>query len=259
VLGLADGDLAEVASRQGRAVLEVRVQPQGQAGVVFAPFHWTAQTSSHGRIGAVTQGPTDPISGQPEMKATPVAIRRVAMASRGFLLASQPVAPPAGSWWAKVTLEGGTGFIYAADLAAEGARAAAGTAFAGLERVEFIDAAAGIYRTAAFRDGQLVGALFHGPASARPHWDAVKALLAGEPLEPVRRRLVLSGKPLDGVVDQGPLVCACFGVGLNIIRDAIAGGHADVEAIGKALKAGTNCGSCVPELRRILSSTLEPA
>ena len=49
------------------------------------------------------------------------------------------------------------------------------------------------------------------------------------------------------------MICACFGVGLNVIREAIASnGATDVEAIGKALRAGTNCGSCLPELKRIV-------
>src|SRR4029077_620646 len=51
----------------------------------------------------------------------------------------------------------------------------------------------------------------------------------------------------------GPLVCACFGVGLNVIRAALASGRAaSVEQIGVALRAGTNCGSCLPELKRIV-------
>ena len=52
----------------------------------------------------------------------------------------------------------------------------------------------------------------------------------------------------------GPLVCTCFGVGLDAIRTAIATrAAANVEEIGRALKAGTNCGSCLPELKRIVN------
>jgi assimilatory nitrate reductase catalytic subunit len=65
--------------------------------------------------------------------------------------------------------------------------------------------------------------------------------------------MVLSGRTADGLVETGPVICACFGVGLGVIRDAIASKSAtDVEAIGKALRAGTNCGSCLPELKRIV-------
>jgi assimilatory nitrate reductase catalytic subunit len=42
-------------------------------------------------------------------------------------------------------------------------------------------------------------------------------------------------------------------VGLNTIRNAIASGNAsDVASIGRTLRAGTNCGSCIPELKKIV-------
>jgi len=65
---------------------------------------------------------------------------------------------------------------------------------------------------------------------------------------------VLSGKTTAGPADPGPLICACFGVGPNVIRDCIASGvAASVEDdIGAALRAGTNCGSCLPELKRVV-------
>jgi len=114
----------------------------------------------------------------------------------------------------------------------------------------------GIYRAAAFRDGRLDAALFLGPADAAPQWDAAKALLDAEALADLERRMVLSGRAADGLVETGPVICACFGVGLNVIRDAIASNAAtNVEAIGKALRAGTNCGSCLPELKRIVHET----
>jgi assimilatory nitrate reductase catalytic subunit len=55
------------------------------------------------------------------------------------------------------------------------------------------------------------------------------------------------------------VVCACFSVGLTTIRDKIESGEATtVDEIGKLLRAGTNCGSCVPELKRILATTRAP-
>jgi NAD(P)H-nitrite reductase large subunit len=57
-------------------------------------------------------------------------------------------------------------------------------------------------------------------------------------------------------VSVGPIVCACFSVGLATIRATIQSGTAtSVEAIGQALRAGTNCGSCLPELKRIVADT----
>ena len=71
----------------------------------------------------------------------------------------------------------------------------------------------------------------------------------------IERRYLLSGRSPDGVVQSGPIICACFGVGLTTIHTAMSTGARSVEAIGAALKAGTNCGSCVPELRRLVAAT----
>ncbi len=80
----------------------------------------------------------------------------------------------------------------------------------------------------------------------------MKALFEDDTPAPFRRA-VLSGKSTDGIPDPGPLVCACFGVGANAIRAAIEGGAKTADEVGAALRAGTNCGSCLPELKRMLS------
>jgi assimilatory nitrate reductase catalytic subunit len=123
----------------------------------------------------------------------------------------------------------------------------------GADLAEFLDIPRGLYRAAGFRGGQLESCLFVGPAGAAPQWDAVKALFESENLAALQRRMLLSGRAADGLAEIGPVICACFGVGLNVIREAIASkGATNVEAIGKALRAGTNCGSCLPELKRIV-------
>jgi assimilatory nitrate reductase catalytic subunit len=122
------------------------------------------------------------------------------------------------------------------------------------ELAEYLDEIRGVHRCAAFRDDRLIGCLFIGPSSAGPHWDAVKALFETPSLGTAQRRAVLSGKSTGDLVDPGPVVCACFGVGINLIRAAIeSGGATSVDDIGTALRAGTNCGSCLPELKRILN------
>jgi assimilatory nitrate reductase catalytic subunit len=68
-----------------------------------------------------------------------------------------------------------------------------------------------------------------------------------------QRRMLLSGKSADGLSNAGPIVCACFGVGRTSICDAIAAGAHSAAEIGSTLKAGTNCGSCIPELKRLIA------
>ncbi|WP_419738752.1 (2Fe-2S)-binding protein [Ruegeria sp.] len=59
--------------------------------------------------------------------------------------------------------------------------------------------------------------------------------------------------------DGGPIVCSCFGVGLNTIVRAIGTQNiGDVDEIGRLLQAGTNCGSCRPELSGLLAKHSVP-
>ena len=62
----------------------------------------------------------------------------------------------------------------------------------------------------------------------------------------------LSGR--GGSIDDSPLVCTCFEVRQAAIITAIAAGATDSPALGKALRCGTNCGSCKPELNRLLAT-----
>jgi assimilatory nitrate reductase catalytic subunit len=47
-------------------------------------------------------------------------------------------------------------------------------------------------------------------------------------------------------------VCACFNVAESRVRSAVAAG-ATLAGLQKDMKCGTNCGSCVPELRRLVA------
>jgi assimilatory nitrate reductase catalytic subunit len=79
-------------------------------------------------------------------------------------------------------------------------------------------------------------------------------------LDAAERASLLSGRPPRGQKDDGETVCACFNVGRNRIVEAIASDNlTSVEAIGAALQAGTNCGSCIPELDRLLAANRKAA
>ena len=60
--------------------------------------------------------------------------------------------------------------------------------------------------------------------------------------------------------DKGPIVCVCFDVGLNTIVEAIAGLRlVNLDEVGRALCAGTNCGSCRPAIQRLIGQSKEAA
>jgi len=252
--GLANGGFARVSSSYGSCVLKVMFSEGQQRGLLFAPIHWSDETASSARVGDLVTPATDPYSGQPEAKGTPAAIEPAEFKYRGFVLSRYRPSLPREAWWTRVAVNGGEGLLFASNKTPERWRVLTALMFGEAEVAEFIDTAAESFRMAAFADGRLVGCVFVGPAENPPQWDAVKALFEAESVAEPQRRALLSGKSTEGIADAGPVVCACFGVGLHVIRAALADGAAsNVEEIGKALRAGTNCGSCLPELKRIVS------
>ncbi len=252
---LENEGFARVTSAHGAGTFRVRITDAQRPGSLFIPIHWSDATASSARVGDLVAANVDPFSGQPELKATPASIEPVSFACRGFMLARREISLPRDVWWSRVTLEGGCGFLVASNDGPVEWRARLRELLApGTDLAEYIDGPRGIYRVAAFADDALDLCLFIGPRETPPHWNAVKGLLTASLLGSAERRAVLSGRQADSSADVGPLVCACFGVGLAAIRDAIASrGAAHTDAIGKLLKAGTNCGSCLPDLRRIIA------
>jgi assimilatory nitrate reductase catalytic subunit len=246
-------DFARITTQHGNGIYKVALNNGQQRGSLFVPIHWNAETASHSRACDLVAASTDPYSGQPEAKATPAKIAPVSFAYRGFVLARQPIELPKETWWARVALTGGTGYLIATEKGPEFWRESVRKLMICDDFAEFADNSRGVFRAAAFRAGRLDGVFFLGPANSAPQWDAVKALFEAEAIADMQRRMLLSGRAADGLAETGPVICACFGVGLSVIREAIASKTAtNVEAIGKALRAGTNCGSCLPELKRIV-------
>ncbi len=126
------------------------------------------------------------------------------------------------------------------------------------ELAEYIDRQRGLMRLAAFRSGRLDGCIFVGPTDTPPQWNVVRALFASGTLAERERRVLLSGRGADGMVETGPVICACFGVGLAAIRAAVAGGQAATVAISVArcepepiaAPASRSCGESSSEARR---------
>jgi assimilatory nitrate reductase catalytic subunit len=261
-LGLVEGGFARVESRHGDAVLRVRLSTDQRRDEVFAPMHWTDCFTSAGPIDRVVGAATDPISGQPELKATPVRVTPVATLWRGMLLRQTEALPVEGPYyWARIPFENG----HTTHLAGwEPYPGGCGTgkwilellgAPVPAELIIYADPGRGIFRYASLVGDRLDACLFLArntvglPPRNRP------ADLMGTEIGPAERIHLLAGRPPDAGArrNEDSTVCACFAVGLNTLHSAIVERQlTSVGEIGALLRAGTNCGSCVPELEAIL-------
>ena len=254
---VTDGRLARVRSAHGEAVLRVVVSEGQRPGTIFVPIHWSNENSSSGRVGTLVHGTTDPISGQPDSKGTRCSIEPCAFAFDGFVLSRELISLVA-PFWVRIRLE--AGWLYKIAFEAEPQQSWADWtarlfAVESTRLLQLSDAQNASYRAAYLRNGHLVGCMFVAAGTPLPAWDWLASLLGQSALDNASRRALLAGRAVGGSVDRGPLICACFAVGRNQVASAVAAdGCLSVEAIGASLRAGTNCGSCIPELRRIIAS-----
>lgn len=247
-LGISAADLVTVRSPTGNAILRARITDAVLSGQVFAPMHWTGETAPCARIDALVAAATDPVSGQPESKASVGAVSRFNAAWYGFAVSAAPMALRC-EYWAQSRAVAGYRAELAGSQPVQDWEAEACHLFAAPDAVASImtDAARGIARVVLHQDRKIVGALFVAPTPVAVMRDYLATLPGTEALE------ALTGRPPADVPNPGPVICSCFGVGVNTILDAVeTQGALSVEAIGEVLRAGTNCGSCRPEIAEIL-------
>ncbi len=252
-LALAEGGLVRLGNERGRVLVRVRMDPGLRPGTVFAPFHWSGPTAAAARVNALVAAVTDPVSGQPASKHARVDAEPVTPAWAGFLLRRNPLAPTGADYWAAVPRPACREYPLAglepvADWAAWRRQHLGPDG----DWLELSDSGTGRYRAARVADGQLEAVLFIGPGAEAGERDWLSARFAeGELGEGERAGLLAGGQARDD--RSGPAVCACFGIDAGTLRSAIAEGADSVTALGDRLGAGTNCGSCLPEIRDLLA------
>jgi assimilatory nitrate reductase catalytic subunit len=256
--GIGAASLVSIVSPHGSVVLRARLSPEQRRGSVFAPFHWNDQFAAKARVDALVSGQTDPISGQPASKSARVEVKSFAVNWYGFALCVQKPDVAEAAYWALARIDGGWRMELAGTSAPNDWTVFA-EALVGVkdgETLAYHDIAGGRHRFAIFADGRLVGALFVAPEPVEVARGFAIQHFGKAFTEPRRRLELLSGRPGSDRPDAGAIVCSCFNVGVNQIVAAIRGGAATVEAVGGATRAGTNCGSCRPEIRKAIDEQI---
>ncbi len=260
--GIQDKHLVEVSSTWGRAVVRAVISDAQQVGSVFIPIHWNNQFSASACVDELVNPAADPFSGQPEFKHTPVRIVPYAASWYGFILSRRKLGMQAFDYWTLVQDKS----VWRYEIAAESLPAQWSVLVkAGLcqdenseEWIEYSDKAQRRYRAACLREGKLEACIFTDASPDIIERDWLSQLFSDESLSQPQRNALLAGSLPGAVHDHGPIICSCYAIGLTTIQEAITSqGLTTVDAIGQALRAGTNCGSCKPELNRIIKEITE--
>jgi assimilatory nitrate reductase catalytic subunit len=256
--GTREGELVRVSTKWGSLVARLRMSGEMPRGMIFVPIHWNSAFASDARVGALVNPIVDPISGEPELKHTPARVTPFIVSWHGFILTRQPLTNLDLTWW---TLARGATF-YRYELAG---RRVHGNWSAWARRLldatdpdgdwlEYSDPSAGVYRGALLVEDRIAACVFLSPRPDLPSRTWLAQLFAKPRINDADRAGLLVGHAADPRADTGPVVCSCFGIGRKTICDAIAKDKLTTpHAVGQKLKAGTNCGSCVSEIKTLIA------
>lgn len=269
-LDIFEADLVELNSPHGACVVRALITERVAQGTLFMPIHWTDQNASAARVSSLIAPHTDAISGQPELKHAPVSARLYKAKCYGFAVLRARPQNPDFSYWALASAKGGYRLEFASkkagfdlctmeDMVRPMFESGLSIDNAEVSLASYADPATGVVRVAGFNGSVFLGAAFVAPRPVNVPRSWAAGLLSAADLSAVE---VLAAKPRGDVPDVGAIICACYQVGENQIKQAVSSGKAlSVEAVGDCLKAGTNCGSCKIDIARIIKHALisEPA
>jgi assimilatory nitrate reductase catalytic subunit len=125
---------------------------------------------------------------------------------------------------------------------------------AGGEAVRYEDPATGGVREAFLTGGRLERVVFLTASGRLPPRDWLAELFIVQALSATDRAALLIGRAPGAAMESGPPVCACRNVRAGRIEAAIAAGAASVDAVSEVTTAGTVCGSCRPEIARLIAA-----
>ncbi len=255
--GVRVGEFVRVTTRWGSMIARSRCSGEMPRRMIFVPIHWSNALCAGGRVGALVNPSVDAVSGEPEFKHTPARVAAFVVAWQGFILTRRPLEVKEATWWSVTQGEDLLRYELAGSRVfgdwSPWARRLLNAASPDADWLEYVDCGTGIYRAAHVADERIEACVFISPRPDLPSRDWVSSLFAKQALDDADRAGLLTGRPAGASGDLGPLICACFGVRRNTISAAIR--EFDLrtpQQIGQHLRAGTNCGSCLSELKSIL-------
>ncbi|PJA32226.1 MAG: nitrate reductase [Zetaproteobacteria bacterium CG_4_9_14_3_um_filter_53_7] len=264
---IKEDDLVRVASRRGEVIAPARISKDIRSGLLFLPMNWGEMTAKGGRANSLTQSVVDPVSKQPEFKHAAVRIAAFEPAWRGMMLISGEKmklgrAMIEGYTYGVSSCAGSDHPVTAIELACSkplrpeqykrlDQMLEQGQVF---ETLNYSDRKLGINRKAWLQDGHLIAVRWVGGDISTAQW-LRKLMLEGRDVGELRPFLLAPGGPVNKEDTKGRVICACQNVGELELKAAMKNGARSVDAIKACTMAGTGCGSCVPELKRLLSGS----
>ncbi|MDX8376787.1 MAG: molybdopterin-dependent oxidoreductase [Mariprofundales bacterium] len=264
---LKEDDLVRISSRRGEVIAPARISKDIRRGLVFLPMHWGEMTAKGGRANNLIKTAVDSVSKQPEFKHAAVHIESFKPVWRGMMLIAGEnkklgYTMIEGYTYGVTSCAGNTHPVTVVELACskelrseqcmrldqlleQGKR---------FETLTYSDRKHGINRKAWLEDGHLIAVRWIGGDVVAAQW-LRKLMLEGRNVSELRPYLLAPGSPITKENTKGRIICSCKNIGELELKDAIKKGASSINEIKASTMAGTSCGSCIPELKGLLSNS----
>jgi assimilatory nitrate reductase catalytic subunit len=274
--GIKAGDLARVKSRRGEIIIKVLASESVRAGQAFLPMHWGGNAMSGAGANTLTLKTFDPYSKQPELKHSAVQIEKYNSIvgangnAPGSMIAMRRASSDANALQiledlraqikdmpqASLTLAGRDTPVVVLKAQTETLSSEAQHALDitlsladDTQCLDYRDVRRNIAKRARIEDNKIAAVRLTGETKAAS-WLQDMMVNGGAATEARKWLLAPLAEPPTGNVARGKIICNCFDVSEKEISAALAGGES-LEQVQARLKCGTNCGSCLPELKRL--------
>jgi len=251
---VVDQQLAQLNNRGSRLFGRVHVSEKQRVGEIFVPIHWSDRFSSTARVSALVNPITDDLCGQPEFKHSPVELSPFNAVWSGYLVLLNEKAIPT-DYWTKSTLENGVKYQLADQQEMPTDELFLQELYPEIsDWIVLKDDKKQTLRVAGFVDQVLTCFMVASTNLEQTYSTQFIEKQLGQKHEKLSRYKLLAALDSDGSLDVGPIICSCFQIGEKTIKNAIASGACkSVEDLGQQLKCGSNCGSCIPELKSMFN------
>jgi assimilatory nitrate reductase catalytic subunit len=264
---IKEGDIVKASNKRGSLVIRVAQSEEMKPSEAYIPMHWGSLSMQGLGVNALMPPAFDKTSKQPELKHTAVRIEKLELPwqmtvmriCQNLSLLESMRQFLSGFDYATCGLYGrGSGMVIL--------RVAHHSApdqqiiekldnllgmVEGAPMLNYDDASRGINKRILVENSQVTGVRLIGETLAA---DWLKEVMTTGNFTDELRRWALAplSAPPTGQRGRGKIVCNCLDVSENEIVDACEAG-ADLQTLQAKLKCGTQCGSCVPELKRLVA------
>ena len=269
---LDTGDLVKVSNERGEMIVRIAETSGLKKGRAWIPMHWGNQFMNSAGANAVACDAIDPYSMQPELKHAAVQIAKLhlpyplavvrscdsqtealELLQRARAILNQYPYATVNLYGRKrplVVFRAATEAPIAADAILELDQLFGMTGDEGA--IVYADAKRHVSKKAIALDGRLLGVRLVGETLAQT-W--LKRAMAEDELDASMIRFALAPTAkAPGNIAPRNIICKCADVSDVQIQQALAGG-AGLPQLQDKLKCGTFCGSCVPEIKRMVAES----